>query len=120
MSERVIHGATVIESPVWIPIGSKFSIEQIIITLSLSSLKSSNSYSFQPKTALSIKTSWIGDACNPFESKSSNSSFVWTNEAPVPPSVNEGLITNGKPNSWAIALPSKNKYDSDLIRYCSG
>src|SRR5262245_30330336 len=35
-SVRVWAGATVIESPVWIPIGSKFSIEQMITTLSRS------------------------------------------------------------------------------------
>src|SRR5690606_35865933 len=34
LSLKVIAGATVIESPVWIPIGSIFSIEQIITTLS--------------------------------------------------------------------------------------
>jgi len=33
-SVRVIAGATVIESPVWTPIGSTFSIEQTITTLS--------------------------------------------------------------------------------------
>ena len=33
-----------------------FSIEQIIITLSFASLNNSNSYSFQPNNALSIKT----------------------------------------------------------------
>ena len=27
--------------------------------------------------------------------------------APVPPKVNEGRITNGKPNSWAISLPRR-------------
>ena len=34
-SVRVWTGATVIESPVWMPIGSKFSIEQMMTTLSL-------------------------------------------------------------------------------------
>src|SRR5580704_3252991 len=35
LSERVIAGAMVIESPVWTPIGSKFSIEQMMTALSL-------------------------------------------------------------------------------------
>ena len=35
LSVRVIAGATVIESPVWTPIGSKFSIEQMMTALSL-------------------------------------------------------------------------------------
>ena len=48
-------------SPVWIPIGSKFSIEQIIMTLSFLSLTTSNSYSFQPTIDSSIWTSDTGD-----------------------------------------------------------
>ena len=108
VSDNVMAGAIVIESPVCIPIGSRFSIEQIIITLSLSSLRSSSSYSFQPRTALSINTSWIGEACKPFDNNFSKSSLLWTKDAPEPPNVNEGLITRGKPSSWAIALPSKN------------
>lgn len=33
-SERVMAGAMVIESPVWIPIGSRFSMVVMMITLS--------------------------------------------------------------------------------------
>ena len=103
-------GATVIESPVWIPIGSIFSIEQIITTLSFLSLNNSSSYSFQPSKALSINTSWIGDASNPLVSNSSKFSELWTKEAPVPPRVNEGLITNGNPKFWAISFPFKKEF----------
>ena len=49
-----------------------------------------------PTTALSIKTSWIGDACNPFDKRSSNSCLVCTKDAPLPPKVKEGLITSGE------------------------
>ena len=105
MSDNVIAGATVIESPVWIPIGSIFSIVQIITILSFLSLRSSNSYSFQPIKALSINTSCIGEDSRPLVSKSLNFSSSNTIDAPVPPSVNEGLITRGKPNFCAISLP---------------
>ena len=47
-SVRVWMGATVIESPVWMPIGSRFSIEQMMTTLSFLSRITSSSYSFQP------------------------------------------------------------------------
>ena len=45
-------GATVIESPVCTPIGSRFSIEQTTTTLSCLSRISSSSYSFQPEDRL--------------------------------------------------------------------
>ena len=47
-SVSVIAGATVTESPVCTPIGSKFSIEQTTTTLSWWSRISSSSNSFQP------------------------------------------------------------------------
>ena len=47
-SVSVIAGATVIESPVCTPIGSRFSIEQTTTTLSCRSRISSSSNSFQP------------------------------------------------------------------------
>ena len=47
-SESVWAGATVIESPVCTPIGSRFSIEQMITQLSARSRITSSSYSFQP------------------------------------------------------------------------
>ena len=49
-------GATVTESPVWIPIGSIFSMEQIIMALSLLSLTTSISNSFHPSNDSSIWT----------------------------------------------------------------
>ena len=47
-------------SPVWIPIGSKFSIEQTITALSAQSRITSISNSFHPMMLSSIKTEWIG------------------------------------------------------------
>jgi hypothetical protein len=48
VGERHGAGATVIESPVCTPIGSKFSMEQMTTHLSLWSRITSISYSFQP------------------------------------------------------------------------
>ncbi len=61
LSVRVCAGATVIESPVWIPIGSKFSIEQTMMQLSFLSRTTSISNSFQPITDSSSSTSPVGD-----------------------------------------------------------
>ena len=54
------------ESPVCIPIGSTFSIEQIMIQLSFLSLTTSISNSFQPSKHSSTSTWLTGDSCNPF------------------------------------------------------
>ena len=51
LSVNVCAGATVTESPVCTPIGSTFSIAQMMMTLSFASRKSSSSNSFQPKDA---------------------------------------------------------------------
>ena len=56
LSVRVCAGATVMLSPVCTPMGSKFSMEQIITTLSLPSRITSSSYSFQPSTDSSTST----------------------------------------------------------------
>ena len=50
LSVSVSAGATVIESPVWTPIGSTFSIEQMMMQLSALSRTTSISYSFRPST----------------------------------------------------------------------
>ena len=44
----------------------------------------------------------------PLVNKLLNLSSSKTIDAPVPPNVNDGLITKGKPNRWAISLPFKN------------
>ena len=59
-SLRVCAGATVIESPVCTPMGSTFSIEQMITTLSAWSRITSSSNSFQPSTDSSMRTSCTG------------------------------------------------------------
>ena len=74
LSVKVCAGATVIESPVCTPIGSRFSMEQIIMQLSAVSRTTSISYSFQPSTDSSINTSVVGDKSKPRVAISMNSS----------------------------------------------
>ena len=54
-----------IESPVWTPIGSRFSIEQMTTQLSAQSRITSISNSFQPTSDSSIRTSLTGERREP-------------------------------------------------------
>ena len=67
-------GATVIESPVCTPIGSKFSIEQTITTLSRPSRITSSSNSFQPITDCSMSAALTGERSRAWRTCSSYSS----------------------------------------------
>ncbi len=73
-SVSVIAGATVIESPVWTPMGSRFSIEHTITTLSRPSRITSSSNSFQPSTLRSISVECTGESSSARPTSSSNSS----------------------------------------------
>ena len=73
LSVSVSAGATVTESPVWMPIGSMFSIEHTMMQLSALSRTTSISYSFQPSTLSSISTSVVGEASSPPDTICSNS-----------------------------------------------
>ena len=95
LSVRVCAGATVIESPVCTPIGSKFSIEQMIMQLSAESRTTSISYSFQPSSDSSINSSLVGEASSPRSQISTNSSRLYAIPPPLPPIVNEGRIIAG-------------------------
>ncbi len=74
LSVKVRAGAMVIESPVWIPIGSRFSMEQMMMQLSARSRTTSISNSFQPSTDSSIRISPTGDSRRPERTMVSNSS----------------------------------------------
>ena len=65
LSVRVWAGATVIESPVCTPMGSRFSMEQMMMQLSLLSRTTSISNSFQPMIDSSISSSRVGEASSP-------------------------------------------------------
>ena len=74
LSVSVCAGATVMESPVCTPIGSRFSMEQTMMQLSAVSRTTSISYSFQPKSDSSISNSLVGEASRPRLQMVSNSS----------------------------------------------
>ncbi len=74
LSVKVSAGATVMLSPVCTPIGSTFSIEHTMMQLSARSRTTSISYSFQPRTDCSTRTSPIGEASSPAATTCSNSS----------------------------------------------
>ena len=84
-SLRVWAGATVIESPVCTPIGSRFSIEQTITQLSARSRMTSSSYSFQPAIDFSMRISEMGLASRPMAAAFANSSRVAAMPVPRPP-----------------------------------
>ena len=84
-------------SPVCTPIGSRFSIEQTITTLSLWSRMTSNSNSPQPITDWSISTWVIGEAARPRETIVRYSSSVRAMPPPRPPSVKAGRTIAGRP-----------------------
>ena len=94
-SGSVICGATVTESPVWTPIGSRFSIEQTITTLSTWSRTTSSSNSSQPRTDSSTSTWPIGLSRMPISTWRRSSSGVIANPPPWPPSVKAGRTTAG-------------------------
>ena len=76
LSVSVSAGATVIESPVWTPIGSMFSIEQMTTKLSATSRITSSSNSFQPMTDSSTRISCTGLRSSPRPASSRNSSML--------------------------------------------
>jgi hypothetical protein len=84
---------------VWTPIGSTFSIEHTITTLSARSRMTSSSNSPQPRTDSSISTWPIGEVDSPRATTSSNSASVRAMPPPRPPSVNAGRTISGRPNS---------------------
>ncbi len=75
-SVSVSAGAQVMLSPVWTPIGSMFSIEQMTTKLSAQSRITSSSYSFHPMTDSSMSTSCTGLKSSPRPANSLNSSTL--------------------------------------------
>ena len=95
-----------IESPVWTPTGSTFSIEQTTTALSFLSLMSSSSYSFHPRIDSSKRTSLVGLACRPAPAILLRSSSSYAKPEPRPPMVNDGRTTTGYPRLFAPASAS--------------
>ncbi len=94
------------ESPVWTPIGSKFSIEQITTQLSAWSRISSSSYSFQPAIERSIKISDTGDAAKPRSATLRKVSSSSARPVPAPPKMKDGRTMRGYPISPAKCMAS--------------
>ena len=84
-SVRVWAGATVIESPVCTPIGSKFSMEQMTTQLSALSRITSSSNSFCPAMDRSTSTSLTGEASRPSAASRTRASRVAAMPVPAPP-----------------------------------
>ena len=76
LSVKVWAGATVMESPVCTPMGSRFSIEHTMMQLSALSRTTSISNSFQPSKDSSINSSLVGEASKPRLQMVSNSSAL--------------------------------------------
>ena len=85
----------------WTPIGSTFSIEQMITTLSLRSRITSSSNSPQPSTDSSTSTWLIGLAARPSETTWRSSVSVSPTPPPWPPRVKAGRTIAG-----SVILPS--------------
>ena len=78
------------------PIGSTFSIEQMITTLSLRSRITSSSNSPQPSTDSSTSTWLIGLAASPSETTCASSVWVLPTPPPCPPRVKAGRTIAGR------------------------
>ena len=109
LSVSVCAGATVIESPVCTPMGSRFSMEQTMMQLSFLSRTTSISYSFQPSSDSSISSSLVGERSRPRIQISSKSSGFQAMPPPVPPSVKDGRIMQGKPSCACTCLASSSE-----------
>ena len=99
------------ESPVWTPIGSMFSMEQTITAFPALSRITSISNSFQPMSDSSISTSRLSDASRPRATIASNSSAPRAMPPPVPPSVKPGRMMSGhEPMSAAMDRASSSEW----------
>ena len=96
LSLRVCMGAIVMLSPVWTPIGSTFSMEHTMMALSLLSLMTSISNSFQPMSDSSKRASWAGEISSACSTRSRYSSSVLAIEPPIPPRVKDGRMIIGR------------------------
>jgi hypothetical protein len=122
LSVSVCAGATVIESPVCTPIGSRFSIEQTMMQLSLRSRTTSISNSFQPSSDSSISSSLVGWQLQAALADLDELFAVVGDAAALPPMVKDGRMMDGKPraactcsaSSMLWAMPERARAEADL------
>jgi hypothetical protein len=105
-SERVCAGATVIESPVCTPMGSKFSMVHTTTQLSDRSRMTSSSYSFQPAIDRSMRISEMGLAARPVAAMPASCSSSAASPVPAPPRMYDGRTIRGKPIRAATSMAS--------------
>jgi hypothetical protein len=79
--------------------GSKFSMEQMITTLSARSRMTSSSYSFHPISDCSTSTSCTGEMSKPLAMMAAYSSALNAVPPPDPPRVKLGRMMAGRPFS---------------------
>ena len=109
-------GATVMESPVCTPMGSKFSMEQTMTALPALSRMTSISNSFQPIKDSSIRISLLREASRPSLAISRSSFSLCAMPPPVPPKVKAGLMMRGQvPIFLATALASSRSWAQSLF-----
>ncbi len=97
-SLRVWVGATTMDSPVWMPMGSKFSMLQTVMQLSSASRTTSTSISFQPARYSSTST-WRMPPSKLRLSAGSISSGLRITALPRPPSAKATRSIAGRPMS---------------------
>mmetsp|Transcript_44485 Transcript_44485/g.143027 ORF Transcript_44485/g.143027 Transcript_44485/m.143027 type:complete len:231 (-) Transcript_44485:1071-1763(-) len=102
--ESVCDGATTIESPVWMPSGSKFSMLQTVMQLSLQSRTTSYSISFHP--FIDRSTSTCGELMSACVASARALSSSCAKPEPSPPSAKAARMMTGKPIFAAIATAS--------------
>ena len=86
-SDSVWAGATTMLSPVCMPIGSRFSMLQMVMQLLAVSLITSYSISIHPAMDFSINTWFIMESCSPWVVTFSTSSLFNAIPPPPPPRV---------------------------------
>mmetsp|Transcript_22120 Transcript_22120/g.71231 ORF Transcript_22120/g.71231 Transcript_22120/m.71231 type:complete len:282 (+) Transcript_22120:3052-3897(+) len=91
--DSVCDGATTMESPVWTPRGSKFSMLHTVTQLSAESRTTSYSTSFQPSMDFSMR-SW-GDTARAFVARVLKASSSWTIPEPRPPKAKAARAMHG-------------------------
>ena len=83
------------ESPVWMPTGSTFSMEQTATALPAPSRMVSNSISFQPEIQRSTSICVMGDMSSPVRAIALSSRSSCAMPPPEPPRVKAGRTMTG-------------------------
>ena len=119
VGERLRLGATTMESPVWTPIGSKFSMLQMVMQVSAPSRITSYSISFQPSSERSTSTWWIGLASRPrWHDRRAARPRCSAMPPPVPPSVKAGrMIERQADRARRTPAPPRRVCTIDALRH---